>query len=566
MELSHNAKAVLDKRYFMWGENWQKLCNRVASFVARAEPDGGQAIKFWAERFFDMMYEMDFLPNSPTLMNAGKHKGQLSACFVLPVEDTMHGIFGTLYDTAMIHKSGGGTGFNFSGLRHEGAVVSGTNGIASGPVSFMGLFDKATDVVKQGGARRGANMGILNCDHPDIEKFIRAKVNEGKFSNFNVSVGISDRFMRAVENNDTWTLWDVKNEEPVNVIDARYLWNLIVESAWKSGDPGLIFLDRIEEVNVLPNRKMQATNPCGEQPLAPYESCNLGSVNLANFIITKGGKKEVDWMRLGAVVSNSVRFLDDVITVNHYPIEKINHNSKLTRKIGLGVMGWADMLIQLGIRYGSPESIELAEDVMEFIHTEARVTSNELAIEKEPFELCEESMFGIETRNASVTTIAPTGTLSIIADCSSGIEPLFALAYNRPLMEGSDMYTFLNKSLAESLSSGDDPDEILEHVLKHGTLNGSKASKELQDIFVTAHDVPYKEHIAMQAAFQKYTDNAVSKTINMPNSASIKDVEECYMEAYKMRCKGITVYRDKCKAEQVLYHGGAQTVCEKCTI
>jgi ribonucleoside-diphosphate reductase alpha chain len=502
------------------------------------------------------MAGLEFLPNSPTLMNAGTPKGQLSACFVLPIGDSMEDIFGALSATALVHKSGGGTGFNFSHVRPAGDRVRSTSGVASGPISFMELFDHTTEVVKQGGTRRGANMGILAASHPDIKTFINIKRETNKLTNFNISVGLPDAFMKAVEEDADWDLINPRTKEKAGSVPAAELWDMLIEGAWKSGDPGVIFLDRIEDGNMVPAcGRLDSTNPCGEQPLFPYESCNLGSINLMKAADEQGS---IDWDRLERVVRTSVRFLDDVIDCNTYPLEEIERMTRGNRKIGLGVMGWAELLFTRGVRYGSRESLALAEEVMGFIQRVGHDESELLAGARGSFPNWKGSLWekrGRPMRNATVTTIAPTGTISLIAECSSGIEPVFALAFRRKAFD-NDTLVYVNSCLELALSkTGETASGMLESVLASGTLSGTDVPRKIRDVFVTSHEIPYREHVEMQAAFQKYTDNAVSKTINLPNSATVEDVRDSYLAAYSLGCKGITIYRDRCKETQVLYHG-----------
>ena len=530
MSFSENALTILKKRYLKNQETPEGLLRRVARALAGAEAEASRPL--WEERFFAVMERLDFLPNSPTLMNAGTPQGQLAACFVLPVGDSMEEIFTTLKNTALIHKSGGGTGFNFSALRPAGDVVSSTNGVASGPVSFMGMFDLATDVVKQGGTRRGANMGILNADHPDVLEFIRVKTEEGKLSNFNISVGLSDDFWQTLERNGEWTLKNPRTGAPVRTLPARELFDRVVHCAWATGDPGVIFTDRLDRDNPTPHvGRIVSTNPCGEQPLLPYEACNLGSVNLANMVTPD---HTVDEARLEETVRLGVRFLDNVIDVNSYPLPEIRDMSQGNRKIGLGVMGWAEMLFKLRVPYDSEEALALGERVMAQIQRVGHDESRRLAEERGVYPNCR----GEVRRNATVTTIAPTGTISLLAGCSSGIEPVFALVHTRKAFGTEDLH-YVNSVLQEALGTqGGDPEHLPE---------------DLRRIFVTAHDIAPAWHVRMQGAFQKFTDNAVSKTINMPSSATEDDVRAAYRLAYELGCKGITVYRDGCKSAQVLY-------------
>lgn len=561
-QFSENALRVLEKRYLRKDdegkiiETPEDMLKRVANAVASAEEKYGGDPGEWGKRFYEMMARLDFLPNSPTLMNAGTPMGQLSACFVLPVGDSMDEIFGSLSATALVHKSGGGTGFNFSGVRPAGDRVRSTSGVASGPISFMELFDHTTEVVKQGGTRRGANMGILEASHPDIIDFVKTKTESGKLTNFNISVGIPNSFMEALAANASWDLINPRTGTVCKTIQAAELWNLLIESAWKTGDPGVVFLDLIEAGNTVPNcGRLDSTNPCGEQPLLPYESCNLGSLNLIHMADKHG---EMDWNRLEETVRTSVRFLDDVIDCNNYPLAAIAEKTLGNRKIGLGVMGWAELLFARGERYGSRPSLEFAEKVMSFIQRIGHEESERLASERGSFPNWQGSLWekrGRPMRNATVTTIAPTGTISLIAECSSGIEPVFALAYRRKAFD-NDTLIYVNSYLEEALARLGEPSAlVLDQVLASGTLADADVPRQLKEIFVTAHDIPFREHVEMQAAFQKYTDNAVSKTINLPNSATTDDVEQAYLLSYGSGCKGITIYRDRCKETQVLYHG-----------
>ncbi|MDR3332558.1 MAG: vitamin B12-dependent ribonucleotide reductase [Synergistaceae bacterium] len=566
-QFSENAMRVLEKRYLRKDdsgkiiETTEEMLWRVASAVAGAEEAHGGDAGEWAVKFCNMMARLEFMPNSPTLMNAGTPRGQLSACFVLPVGDSMEEIFGALSATALVHKSGGGTGFNFSHVRPAGDRVRSTSGVASGPISFMELFDHTTEVVKQGGTRRGANMGILEASHPDIIEFVKAKTEKNILTNFNISVGVTDAFMDAVAEDGDWNLVNPRTGEITGTTKALELWDLLTESAWRTGDPGVVFLDRIEEGNTVPNRgRLDSTNPCGEQPLLPYESCNLGSINL---IKTADKRGEIDWESLETVVRTAVRFLDDVIDANTYPLPEIETITRGNRKIGLGIMGWAELLFARGIRYGSGESLELAEKVMGFIQRIGHDESEILAKERGPFPNWKGSAWekrGRLMRNATVTTIAPTGTISLIAECSSGIEPVFALAFRRKAFD-SDTLVYVNGYLEEALAkAGESSASVLEQIAVGGTMAEIDVPRALKEIFVTAHDIPFQEHVAMQAAFQKYIDNAVSKTINMPNSATVEDVRQAYLMSFKLGCKGITIYRDHCKDTQVLYRGTGEDV------
>jgi len=567
VDLSENAVRVLERRYLKRDEEGVLLEKpldmfiRVARNIASAEKKYGkteQEIIHLEKQFFDIMTDLDFLPNSPTLMNAGKELQQLAACFVLPVGDSMTAIFEALKETALIQKSGGGVGYSFSSIRPKNDVVLSTKGVSSGPISFMTVFNAATDTIKQGGTRRGANMGILRVDHPDILDFIISKENNEKLTNFNISVGVTETFMKAVENDDEYEIVNPRTKEVVNKYKAREVFNKIVEHAWKNGDPGIIFLDRLNKDNPTPDQgQIESTNPCGEQPLLPYEACNLGSINLAHMIKEEEGMAKVDYDRLKKVVHIAVKFLDDVIDMSRYPLEKINKMAHGNRKIGLGVMGYADLLIMLGIPYDSEEALELAQKVMSFIQDESKNASRELAKEKGIFPNFKGSIYngpdGYEIRNATTTTIAPTGTLSIIADCSSGVEPLFAISFVKNVMD-NDKLVEVNKYFKKiAADEGFYSEELMEKIAETGNLKetGSVPPK-YKRIFVTAHEISPKWHVRTQAAFQKFVDNAVSKTVNFPNDAKVSDVEDVYMLAYRLGCKGITIYRDKSRESQVL--------------
>lgn len=559
--LTSNALKVLEKRYLKRNEEGkiierpEDLFRRVARHIAKADSIYGKnerEVKDVEEIFYELMTTLCFLPNSPTLMNAGRRLGQLSACFVIPIGDSMESIFDAVKHAAIIHKSGGGTGYSFSNLRPKGDIVGSTKGISSGPVSFMTVFDTATEAVKQGGTRRGANMGILRVDHPDILEFITCKDSNARLNNFNISVAITEVFIEAVQEDREYDLINPRTKMPTASLKAREVFKKIVSQAWKNGEPGIIFLDRINQTNPLPALgEIESTNPCGEQPLLPYESCNLGSINLAKMV----SSGNVNWKKLKDVTWKAVHFLDNVIDMNKYPLKMIEDTTKANRKIGLGVMGWADMLIQLRIPYNSEEAISLAEKVMSFIQTEGRLASCALAEERGSFPNYDKSIFFGEmpVRNATITTIAPTGSLSIIAGCSSGIEPLFAVSFVRNIMEGTKLIDVNPYFEAEAKALGFFSRELLEEIASKGTVESIKEiPEEMRRVFVTAHDITPEDHIRMQAAFQKYTDNAVSKTVNFPNKATIKDVEDVYLLAYKLGCKGVTVYRDGSREQQVL--------------
>jgi len=567
--LSSNARAVLKKRYLrrdergVVAETAQEMFERVASHVSRAESRYGGDANSYRRKFLEIMHGLEFLPNSPTLMNAGLPQGQLSACFVLPVGDSLAGIFDALKSMALIHQCGGGTGFSFSRLRPRNDVVRSTGGVASGPVSFMRVFDVATDVIKQGGRRRGANMATLRIDHPDILEFIQAKEKPGFLENFNISVAASDEFMHAVQQSGDIELINPRSGQAAGHLNAKEAMGRIAKCAWAGGDPGIIFIDRINAAHPLPGI-IESTNPCGEQPLLPNESCNLGSINLAK-LVRKG---ELNWERLAELVRLSVRFLDDVIEVNCYPLRQIEETTMQSRKIGLGVMGFAEMLILMNISYNSQEAVRLAEYIMKFINRAAREASALLGEERGSFPLFEQSKLQScsAMRNATVTTIAPTGTISIIAGTSSGIEPLFALAFVRHVLEGSRLLEVSPLFEQAAVARGIYSPEMKAELAKKGTAADiSGVPSDLKDLFVTALDIPPEQHLRIQAAFQKYTDNAVSKTVNLSESATVSDVLKVYRLAYDLGCKGVTVFRYGCRS-QVLYLGNGETVpgCKYC--
>ncbi len=566
MDLNLNALKVLEHRYLLKNENGEtietpsQLFRRVAKAIAKQDllHNENADIKKVEESFYDMMSNLEFLPNSPTLMNAGTELGQLSACFVLPVEDSIEGIFDSIKHTAMIHKSGGGTGFSFSRLRPSGDFVKSTSGVSSGPISFMKVFNKATEVIKQGGKRRGANMGVLRVDHPDILDFIASKGEEGILNNFNISVGITKKFMDAVKNKEKYELINPRDNEVAGKLDARHVFNLMTTLAWKSGDPGIIFLDNINDENPTPEiGDIESTNPCGEQPLLPYESCNLGSINLSKMVKKVGNNYEIDWEKFRKIIRTAVHFLDNVIDANKYPLPEIDEMTRGNRKIGLGIMGFADLLIKLKIPYNSGKGVAVADEIMSFLKKEAQKKSMEMAEERGVFPNWDKSIYkekGIRIRNATVSTIAPTGTISIIAGCSSGIEPLFAISYIRKHVLGGEEMLEVNP-LFENIAkeNGFYTEELMKRIAKKGSIKHIEGiPKNIKKIFVTAHDISPEWHVMMQAIFQKHTENAVSKTVNFSKNASVEDVKKAYMLAYDLDCKGITIYRDQSKSEQVL--------------
>jgi ribonucleoside-diphosphate reductase alpha chain len=568
--LTENAIKVLKARYLLKDEQGnivetpEEMFHRVARTIAAPEANYSKNPEEWEEKFYDAMSNLLFLPNTPALINAGKDLGQLAACFVLPVDDSMKSIFDSLKNAALILQSGGGTGFSFSHLRPRSDIVKSTGGIASGPVSFMRIYNTATEVIKQGGARRGANMGILRIDHPDILEFIKIKRHEEELANFNISVAITDAFIEALKKNEKYNLLNPRSGKVTGKLSAYEVFKEIVESAWATGDPGLIFIDRINMDNPTPHiGKIESTNPCGEQPLLPYEACVLGSINLSKILKHRmqnaehrtqntvcRTQYEIDWELLAYLVKLAVRFLDNAIDVNRYPIPEIERMHKANRKIGLGVMGWADMLIKLGLRYNSPKAFRLARKVMSFIRDQAREASSELARQRGAFPNFKGSIYDRDEfsskgglRNATTTTIAPTGTLSIIAGCSSGIEPVFAIAYKRLVLD-TELYEIHPYFIETARKRGFYNDELIKKISLKGNLRGIKeVPVYIKRIYITAHEIPPEDHIEMQAAFQEFTDNAVSKTINLKNRATKDDVANAFLLAYEKGCKGITVFR-----------------------
>ena len=565
LKLPLNTILVLERRYLKKDEKGQaiestsQMFRRIAKSIAEVERQYGKTdaqIANYENEFYQLMTNLEFIPNSPTLMNAGTMFKQLSACFVLPIEDSIESIFDTLKAAAIIHKTGGGTGFSFSRLRPKRDIVRTTGGVASGAISFARIYDTATEVMKQGGRRRGANMGVLQVDHPEIMDFIVAKEREGVLRNFNLSVAATDKFMKAVEEDRDFALINPRNLQTVETLKARAIWNLLIMMAWKNGEPGIIFLDTINRHNPTPKLgRMEATNPCGEQPLLPYESCNLGSIDVSKFAAEDG---KIDWERLRKTVRLAVRFLDNVIDANVYTLPEIEKTTKGNRKIGLGVMGFADMLIKMGIQYNTEEGLETGETLMKFINTEARKTSVELGKEKGNFPNFSESIWAKQfktMRNATVTTIAPTGTISIIANCSQGIEPLFAIVYIREVAESFGRSLVEVNPLFESIAvrEGFYSEELMKKIAKKTSIQDVEEIPErVRHLFVVAHNMQAEWHIRMQATFQKHTDNAVSKTTNFPNSATPDDIDKTYWLAYTLGCKGVTVYRHGSREKQIL--------------
>lgn len=580
INFTDNARTVLKRRYLLKDkegrviETERDLFVRVARFIALADRNYGatdEQIDKTAAGFFGVMATLAFLPNSPTLMNAGREMGQLSACFVLPIEDSMEAIFETNKHAALIHKSGGGTGFSFSRIRPRNSVVASTSGVASGPVSFMKVYDTATEAVKQGGTRRGANMGVLRVDHPDIMEFISCKDDHGAITNFNISVAITDTFMEALENRARFPLINPHTGETHQVdgqeqyLDACDLFDQLVEHAWKSGEPGVIFIDRMNQLNpTYPAEQIEATNPCGEQPLPPYDSCNLGSINVSKFVKSplpnnyspQDAAGGINWNLLADVVRTGVHFLDNVIDQNQYPIDQIRKQTLKNRRIGLGIMGWADLLVELRLPYDSSEALALADKLMEFIQIEAKKHSSELAKVRGKFDNWSNSVYArdnVAMRNATVTTIAPTGTISIIAGCSSGIEPYYSLAYERNVLNGTRL-TEVNPFFELAALDGDFySDDLVAKVSAAGSIRDlDEVPESVRALFLTAGDIAPEDHVGMQSAFQKHCDSSVSKTVNLPESSTPAEVRKVFLSAYRLGCKGVTVYRDRSRPEQVL--------------
>jgi ribonucleoside-diphosphate reductase alpha chain len=577
-QLTENARRVLEKRYLKRDEKNRvtetpkELFMRVAWNLAQAERyyggDEGR-VEAAARCFYRLMANLEFLPNSPTLMNAGLELQQLSACFVLPVDDSLVGIFESLKQQALIHQSGGGTGFSFSRLRPKGDFVKSTMGVASGPVSFMKIFDEATQQVKQGGKRRGANMGILRVDHPDILEFITCKDRTSEITNFNISVAVTDKFMEAVKDGTTYDLMNPRNRQVVKQLDAREVFDKIAYQAWKNGEPGLFFIDETNRRQPTPNvGNMEATNPCGEQPLLPFESCNLGSINLEKHMVRgRNGRWEVEWKKLEATIRATVRMLDNVIDMNVYPVKEIEEMTKATRKIGLGVMGFARMLFMLEAPYDTPEGVEWGRRIMEFIQETGYSESQKLAAERATYTAWEGSRHwekGLKMRNSYVTTVAPTGTLSMIADTSGGCEPEFSLIWYKRVMEGEELPYFLEYFQEVAKREGFWREDLVQRILEnHGSARGlAEVPEKWQRVFAVAHDVAPEWHVRMQAAFQDHCDAAVSKTTNLPQEATVEDVKRAYLLAYELKCKGITVYRDGSREDQVMNVGVAEEPTE----
>lgn len=563
--LSANALTVLRRRYLVKNlrgrvaESPAQAFWRVAQNIARAERlyPPRTRLRNAAEQFYALMSRLDFLPNSPTLMNAGRPLQQLSACFVLPVEDSLESIFDAIKHQALIHQSGGGTGFSFSHLRPKDDRVASTSGVASGPVTFMRIFNAATDVIKQGGTRRGANMGILQIDHPDILNFISIKEDPHEMTNFNLSVGVTDAFMKALDGRRSYSLVNPRTQRAVGRLSAEFVFNRLVEAAWRSGEPGLVFLETINRSNPTPQLgRIESTNPCGEQPLLPHESCTLGSINVSHFVSGSPTVCSVDFDRLAEVIPLAVRFLDNVIDMNHYPLPGIEQMTKSTRKIGLGVMGFADLLIRLSIPYDSDAALKIGDELMQFIQKRAQTASAELARERGVFPAYKGSRLESarrRLRNATVTTIAPTGTISIIADCSPGIEPLYGVSFTRTVMEDVRLVTIHPEFVRRAQQAGIDSDKLAERLAANVSIQHlQEIPQDLRRLFVTAQDISAEQHVRMQAMFQRFSDSGVSKTINLPPTATPADVAVAFRLAYRLGCKGITAFRSGSRDKQVL--------------
>ena len=553
LQLTKNAEVVLKTRYLLNNEIPEDLFLRVARAIAEPENPStapGQGRDYWAQIFYDMIASCQFMPNSPTLFNAGTGQGTLSACFVIPIEDTMESIMKAATTSAMIQKFGGGIGYAFSKLRSRGSHISTTHGKACGAVAVLEMLSALSDMITQGGKRHGANMGILHVTHPEIMDFIHLKDTNEKAQNFNVSVAVTDDFMRAVDQDAPWQLVDPQTKEVTNTLQARQIWKEIIDSAWKTGDPGLYFIDEANRYNPTPHLgSLDSTNPCGEVPLLAHEACNLGSINLAKFVLP-GKDRSMDYDGLAALTRKATRFLDNVVTVNSFPIQDVKDAVDATRKIGLGVMGWHDALVKLGIPYDSPPALELADEVMGLINRVSRETSEELARERGAYPACREEA---PLRNATRTCIAPTGSISVIAGASSGIEPIFAVAFVKNVLDGKQL-TEVNSYFKEMAKErGFYSEELMEEVARTGSVQSvDTVPNDVKALFKTALEVDYQTHVNMQAVFQKHTDLAVSKTINMPSSATRQDIEEAYRMAFQSKCRGITIYRDRSKPTQVL--------------
>ncbi|MGD1060315.1 MAG: adenosylcobalamin-dependent ribonucleoside-diphosphate reductase [Methanomassiliicoccales archaeon] len=572
--LTENSLIVLQKRYLLKDETGQvtetpdDMFRRVARSVASPNSlyDDGRSAKAEEKEFFAAMRGLEFLPNSPCLMNAGTEIQQLAACFVIPVEDSIEGIYDAVKFTAIIQQTGGGTGFSFSRLRPAGDVVKSTMGVASGPVSFMKVFDAATDAIKQGGRRRGASMGILRVDHPDIEMFIHAKDDMKSLTNFNISVGATDEFMREARKGGDYDLINPRTRQKVGRKNAAAVLEEICEGAWRTGDPGMVFLDTINRANPTPGvGEIESTNPCGEVPLLPFEACNLGSINVDRMLMPKGDSYEVDWERLGETVDLGVRFLDNVVDASRYPLKQIEDMARGNRKIGLGVMGFADMLVRMDVRYGSTRSLGIARELITFVRKRADETSARIAESRGDFPNIGKSMFRSRRRNATVLSVAPTGTISMIASCSSGIEPLYALSYVKHVMEGTHLRE-VNPFFIETAKKRGFYDEQLPAMLAagHSIASYSSIPEDVREVFVTSYDVSAEDHVRVQAEFQKQVDNAVSKTINFPGNSTREDIKNVYLLAHELGCKGITIYREGSRPTQVLTAGKIDLSCPDC--